>query len=587
MKNKKTLKIVLAFVMTLSLLLAGLPVTVLAANDVVCKIGDTEYTSIKEAIQAAQDGDVIDVVNKTTLSSKCTITKKIELTSSNGSRVGVTVNRGFTIGSSTEADSTPGELIVSGNLEIVANKDAVKAIVFINHGTFTIKDEALCKSNTTYVVDSDASGKAPANVNVFGGTLESDSEENEKAAVRVGGTGTVVNMTGGKVVQKQKNSFAFKIAASDLQMNISGGHVLAVNNTLTIYEAAMNKTINITGGIVEATESSTIYTYSNCDYLTVNVSDNALLTAKQNTVRLGSPMSTVNIMGGTVKATEDAPISMGWGTLNISGGKIILEGDKTSAYVVKSALNKHKNFPAFINVSGGLLINDNVNNESVMTDAVEGTTPISFTGGKIIYKENVKFIMEDKIAAPHTTEAIYEGESYYIYNRFAGADERYSGEMDEGATIRFADGGNGLRFMAGFSAEVVSALGEKGDVAYGMLIVPTEYLTNLKEFTAEALGAKYGESGFVNIACTENTGLVRLRDGSVRLQAAIVNIKIENYDQEFSAVAYACVVGEYYYAAFDQSKNAATVKAVAEAALADKAAAYTDSQLAVLNGFAS
>lgn len=587
MKNMKKLKIALSLTLIVATLLLSLPVTVFAADDVVCKIGDTGYTSLRDAIRAAQDGDIIDVVNKTTLYSKCVITKKIELTSSNGSRVAVMEDKGFTIGNDSKADSVPGELTISGNLQIVANKDTVKSIFYINNGTFTIKDEAYCKSNTTYVIDSNESGKAPANINIFGGTLESDSDNDDKGTVRVGGTGTVVNMTGGKVAQKQANSFAFKIAASDLQMNISGGHVLAVNNTITIYEAAMNKTVNITGGIIEATESTTIHTYSNCDYLTLNISDDAILTAKRNTVRLESPMSTININGGTIIATEDAPISMGWGALNISGGRIILDGDESSSCIVRSALNKQKNFPAYITISGGLFINKNENNNIAMTDSTEGTTPIAFTGGKIIYKENVKSIIENKIDAPTTAKAIYEGETYYVYSRFNGAEEKYAGEMGESATIRLADDGNGLRFSAKFSEDVVKSLEDKGAVTYGMLIVPTEYLTNLKEFTAGALEERYGEGGYLNITCTENTGLVKRRDGSVRLQAAIINIKAENYASSFSAVAYACVNGEYFYTAFDQSKNSATVKDIAAAALADENASYTDSQIAVLDGFAS
>lgn len=585
MKNRKRLKIALSLILIFTMLFVSMPVTVLAAEDV-CKIGDTGYTTLKKAMQAANDGDVIDVIRNTNMTSRYTVTKKIEITSSNKSRVAVTCNKGFTIGNGTAENSTAGELTLSGNLQIVTNKEVVTAMFMLQSGTLTVKDNVYCESQTSYVVDSDGSGDAPIYINIHGGTLKSVSKLNEKATIYVGGTGSVVNMTGGTVIQGSNNSFAFKIDSQNSNVNISGGHVKAVRNTLASHTADVGKVINITGGIVEAEEDSTIYTFYKCDYLTVNISDNALLTAKRNTVRLESPMSTVNIKGGTVIATEDAPISMGWGTLNISGGKIILDSNKSATYVVRSAFNKNKNFPAFINISGGLFINKNENNKTVMTDSINGTTPISFTGGKVLYKDNVDYVLDDKTVAPKTAEAIYEGETYYIFNRFSSTNAKDTGIMGDGATIRLTEGDEGLRFSASFSEKVVSSLEKKGDVSYGMLIIPTNQLTNLKEFTIESLNAKYGEGNYLNVVCTEGTGAEKLPNGNLRLQAAITNIKADNYNTAFSAVAYACVNGSYYYAAYDQSICSATISDIAKAALADTSADYTDAQKAILNGFA-
>lgn len=583
----RKLKVALALVMTCALLAVGLPVTAAETDPVCCKIGDVGYTSVKEAMKAAQDDDVIDLITNTNLTSKYTITKKIEITSSNNSRIAITNTASFIIGNKADETGTPGELTLSGNLRVVANTGDADGIFFIKNGTLNIKDEVNCKTSKMYIIDSDSSGKVPVYINISGGTLESEFDKTDKGAVYVGGTGSVVNMTGGAVIQKNSKCYAFKIAGQGATLNISGGHVQAVNNTLAIHTADMNKTINITGGIVEAVNSTAIYTFSKCDYLTVNISDNALLKAKTHTVRLESPMSTVNMTGGTVIATEDAPISMGWGTMKISGGTVILEGNKTSANIVKSAFNKSKNFPAFVTISGGLFINNNPNNRNAMTDAVDGTKPITLTGGKVLYKENIKYVMENKISAPKTTQTTYGGESYYVYSCFGGAEEEYAGVMSESATVRLADGGNGIRFSAKFSEDVVKALGKKGNVTYGMLIVPTAYLTNLKEFTVEALTEKYGENGYLNVACTEGKGLVTLTSGDLRLQAAIVNIKADNYGTAFSAVAYAKAGDVYYYADFDQSRSSATVKDLAAAALADGSASYTASQTAVLNGFAS
>ena len=115
MKIKKRLKTTLAILMALALLAVGSPLMSVSAATPVCKIGQTTYDSLTDAISAAADGAVIDVTADTTLSSKVTLTKKLEITSSNGSEVTVTVGSAFTLGNGKTAGSTAGELTVSGN----------------------------------------------------------------------------------------------------------------------------------------------------------------------------------------------------------------------------------------------------------------------------------------------------------------------------------------------------------------------------------------------------------------------------------------------------------------------------------------
>ena len=374
--------------------------------------------------------------------------------------------------------------------------------------------------------------------------------------------------------------------ADNGKVNISGGHLKAVNNTLAVYDPFAGKEINITGGTIEATESSVIYMYSKCDYLTVNISGNAVLKAKEKTLKISSPMSTVNVSGGTIIATDNTPVDMRYGTLNVTGGKFILEGGSSSAVLVKSAYNETEFMTGTVNINGGLFINKNTSNTNVMTDITEDTNPINYNGGKILYKTNVTNIMENKLEAPKNVEATYEGEKYFVYSRFAGAEKKYAGAMDADESIRFAEGSTGLRFTASFSKSAVNSLASKGTVTYGMIIVPVDYLTAVDSFTVDALTAKYGANGYLNIACVADKGVVANTDGSVTVQAAIVNVKAENYDTAFAAVAYACVNGVYYYTAYDQGENSATAKDVAAAALADTIATYTDAQKTVLNTFA-
>ena len=586
MKRQKRLKIVLSLIATFAMLIVSLPLTV-AATSTVCNIGDTHYASVKEAVTAANDGDVINVYANTRETRTIIISKKVELTSSNASQIQIASNypKLFRIGTGLTEDATPGDLIVSGNL--VINSMAIDTVC-IYYGTFTMKDEACCKTNDGFFISTEIAEntKNPAHINIMGGTMESTAKKEDQATIFFGGRGSTLNMSGGTLVQKLNGSYAIKMCGENATVNIAGGRISAISNPIAVYGAFVNKVINISGGIVEATESGIFKTYSKCDYLAINISDTAYLTAKKNTISLTSPMSEINVSGGTVIATEDTPINMGYGVLNISGGKFILEGTSKKATLLKTAYDSSNPFPAFITITGGLFINKNESNPNVINDSAKNTEPIDFKSGTVLYKDGVDSIVRGKISAPKTATAIYEGESYYVYTKSGATDDKLSGVMDESATLRLVEGSAGVRFGADFSQSTVKKLEAKSSVSYGMLIVPSQYLVNLKSFTVEGLTEKYGDDGFINIACTEGTGLVKNEDGSISLQAAIVNIKEENYDESFSAIAYAYADGTYYYTAFDQAANSASEKDLSEKALAEGNSAYTNAELTILNKFA-
>ena len=585
MATMKKLKITLAILMTLALLIVGSPFTAMAeTGDMVCTVGGSTYSSINDAVAAANDGAVITVFADTTISSKMTITKKIELTSANGSEITVTAGETFTIGSGDKLSDTPGEVTISGDLKITTSKSA---LFYIKSGTFTMKDNVYVKATHQYPIDSEAAGEAPVYINIYGGTMESTATAKDKGTIYFGGTNSVITMTGGTLIQNRNDSYAVKMRAANGQINVSGGHIKAVNNTLGIYDPLANKQINISGGIVEATDSTAIYMYSKCDYLTVNISDNALVKAAKNTLKITSPMSTVNVTGGTVLATDDAPVMMYYGTLNVTGGTFILEGNNASADMIRSQYDDTMLMSGVVSINGGLFVNKNTANDVVMNDSAPDTNPISFNAGKVLYKSNVLDVVDGKTEAPKNIEVTYDGETYYAYCRFAGAAKKYAGVMDSKVTLRLVEGSSGVRFVADFSKKVVDDLSTKGAVTYGVIIVPTAYLVELDGFTVEALTAKYGANGFLNIACTEGNGFVAYSDGSASVQAAIVNIKAANYAMEFSAVAYACVNGEYFYTAYDQNVNSATAKELATEALADTAAQYTPAQQTILNAYAA
>ena len=668
MKIKKRLKMTLAILMAFVLITVGSPIVAMAEDgDAVCKIGETPYTSIADAVADATEGAVIDVIANTSIDSFITIEKKITLTSSNGSTVSTRTQNALTVGA-LDADQKPtstGDLTVSGDLKIIST---VSQAINLKSGKVTIKDntEITATLDTINIGTNTVPTTTITELVIEGGTISSTTTDSAtKSAVFIGTRATKVTISGGSIISANKGALRNKAKDSTVTMtggeisakaqtvyyysdgggtfnmsggtikttdgnqcfylynennkltlNISGGHVISANENALYYfkskgvdtfitggniSAKANtisvdsngQKIDISGGTVSAAEYTAIKATGTLQVTDVTISGNAALTAKERTVRLNNGMFTVNISGGTVTATKTAPIQLELGTLNITGGTVILNSTEQNAYVINSTYDSDMEMSATANIKGGLFINENTANTALFNVA-QNAEPINYEAGKLMYTNNITHIVASSLAAPKTTEAVYDwngnntadaGETYYIYNRFAGAEEAYAGVMLDGATVRLVENSNGLRFTTDFSKAVVDALAAKGTVTYGTIIVPTEYLTSLDSFTVAALTAKYGVNGYLNIVCEDGKGLIKNEDGSVAIQAAIVNIKTENYDTQFSAVAYACVGGEYYYTAFDQSTNSATIKDVANAALADTEATYTDAQKAILNGY--
>ena len=399
------------------------------------------------------------------------------------------------------------------------------------------------------------------------------------------------NVSGGTIKAGTERAVYYGNVGTSITTNITGGTFIAANNTITAPGGF--QTINIGNATVTATESIAL----NCDgpitSTVINILDGANITAGVNAMLIKMPLITVNVKGGYIRADGGCVAVVQRGTLNVTGGIFELNGTASDALVVHGVYDKNLDLSGTVNINGGLFINENMGNSAIF-GADSNATPINYVSGKIMYADNITNIIAGGATATKTTEVIYDrnnnqtadaGENYFIYNKFAGAEKAYAGEMIAGASARLVENSSGLRFTTDYSADVVNALKAKGDVTYGTIIVPTEYLTSLDSFTLEALIAKYGADKILNVVCSANAGLVVNGDGSVTTQAAIVNIKEANYGVAFSAISYACVNGEYYYTAYDQGTNARTVKDVAAAALADTEATYTDAQKAILNAY--
>ena len=624
MKIQKRLKTTLALLMAFALLAVGMPVMGVSAEGAVCKIGETAYNSLADAISAAKDGDVINVTANTEFQG--TIAKNVTITSQNGSTIS---NASIVIGVNNQAFEESKEVTFSGNLKLRSTGNMFD----LKSGTLTFKGNVDVSTTGNYVVDNGNGSNAKIVCNVMeNAAITAHSAAKDKGVIGIfqNKSGSELNISGGTITQTNPEAnVILQPDDGETTINITGGNLLGAGRVLKYYGPTSKYkgfVINISGGRLISSGSGAISGYTNAAFARINISGDAYIEAENDTVELRQYCE-LNATGGTIVAREgqaiiaqglDSMVSLSenvvvkasfktvrikedaivniyggrietagndkteqygiWneaGMLNIEGGTFILDGNWGSSQMIFHAASS----AAITEIVGGLFINKCDSNIAVFGAGV------TYISGRVLYGDNILEVQASDLSAPKTAKVTYGGETYYSYNRFEGNNEDYSPSMVEGASIRFAEGSNGLRFVATFTKSQFNSIESKGNATFGMIIVPVEYLVALESFSIDALNEKYGENGYLNIVCTDGNGLVKYTDGSSILQAAIVNIKADNYDTEFAAVAYVCVKGKYYYSAFVQSINSASVKDVATAALADTEAAYTDEQKAVLNGY--
>ena len=154
----------------------------------------------------------------------------------------------------------------------------------------------------------------------------------------------------------------------------------------------------------------------------------------------------------------------------------------------------------------------------------------------------------------------------------------------DGAGIRLDPVNHGIRFSTAVSKADYGVLTKAGiTLDFGTIITPDEYLAAAdNNFKALAEG-KYLD---VN---SEATGIGVFREVKGEDNAtyyffcgSITGIKAANYDWDYSAIGYVTINGNAVYSANYTTRNAAYV---ANAALKDTAAGYTDAEKAILRGY--
>lgn len=228
---------------------------------------------------------------------------------------------------------------------------------------------------------------------------------------------------------------------------------------------------------------------------------------------------------------------------------------------------------AFAPVEGASFDDSRTVLKGVSVDEFPGDATVCNDAG-VIYRNDVDM---KGVTAKYVAIAVRQpiphddGRSHIVLYEITAQGTAAAAGLEVGAAVRM-DAPTGLRFTGTVNKNYVDGLktqyGED-NVKLGMLITPTDYLTNNGlAFTKEALDACTAISGAKYLEIDAETVLTE--GNNYKINCAIVEILEANYDRSFSAVLYIKVNGEIVeYSAFNELFNSRSVAEVAEAAYHD------------------
>lgn len=271
----------------------------------VAQIGDTPYTTLQAAIDAATDGQTVELIANTTETETYSIADKH-----------ITINFAtFTITASHNDGSAKVFTITStGGLTLIGSTggftdDKVYGI-FYNQGTLTVEGGQYSTTVDDYGVIFNEGGMCTVN----GGTLTG-----AYSAIYAKGTNTV-NVANGTI---EGASIGIK-ANAGTTLNVTGGTITATNETKKysgLYLVGEGTTVTVSGGAIFGWNGISVRQNA-----VLTVEEGATITAK-NAAVIGNGNdsdggTTITINGGTMTSDDTGIYHPQVGTLTIAGGTI-------------------------------------------------------------------------------------------------------------------------------------------------------------------------------------------------------------------------------------------------------------------------
>lgn len=244
----------------------ALPVSAYEA-DTVAVIGDAEYTSVDEAVNAAKEGDTVRLVRRAFARDTLEINKRITLdvdkyflqadwssTSYRRPLIKISDTGDLTLTGSNSEPSEPGA--------VIANNDHG---VFIDGGSFRMTGGVLQAISTAVYMDDNARAVIEGGyINAFSDTIRADGDNTQltvkggeikgNPAVSLRGYGGRINITGGKIDATEGSSPAGVVLLGGCELNISGGWVDSGEDA--VLSLSSESVISISGGTVSGKKHS-------------------------------------------------------------------------------------------------------------------------------------------------------------------------------------------------------------------------------------------------------------------------------------------------------------------------------------------
>lgn len=501
---------------------------------------------------------------------------------------------------------------------ITAPKEAIKDVNANKGSIVNISDNAIITAGS-YTISSKGTGYK---YNITGGTISGDF------ITVYPGNNSVFNISGGTISAKNDSTIYFD-GTKTSSINISGGTITAPKETVKAM-GTLTIDFNITGGTIEATTSEmAIRIKPGTGNTTLDISDNARITAKEGYGVFLQGTVPFTMTGGTVEANAfTVTYDGGENVANISGGTIIAReqiaintmnggvltaniSDDAKLYAGKKVFNVKAG--QTINISGGLI--DMANTYPMADDAYgivmeKAAGSLNITGGTFIlggscsYAQMIYQASDNDVAEANIYGGLFVNKNTANTVVFGTNVNYVSGRVIYGANVvdvhvghqaapkkiqvLYGDNNDLYYFFTRFDATDTTMLMDMKDGAQVRLTADSTGLRFVSTFE-EIEGATYGTiilparylanltsftkaeldaKGIIysNIVASEGMDIV---DGKVTIRAAITNLLPENYDTTFAAIAYVIVDGEYYYTEFDVEDNVRTINEVSKAALND------------------
>ena len=261
-------------------------------NEAVAKIGNKYYATLAAAVEAAQAGQTVTLLQNVELAEILTIDKAITLDGGNKtltSAAGRAINIDFA-----------GEVNIQ-NLTIAGSTGCERGINIINKaGTTNLSNVKV--SNVSHYAVHVATSAGAAKVNV------KDSDLNAWAAIAVYGEGTNVyvensTLVGTNTYTGESDDFATVAFCSNATINVVGGTITAKSSEGKASQSIVCAQENVEGGNV--TLNSTFVLEGTATYVNMNVTDNALYVNAEYADELQAEgWATVDAGNGLVKVRK-------------------------------------------------------------------------------------------------------------------------------------------------------------------------------------------------------------------------------------------------------------------------------------------